>query len=387
MSWGNPETIFEHWRTAMLSPISAIYGLGNSLHRFLYTSGVVRRKKLAVPVISVGNISCGGTGKTPVIIAIARYLLDQGLRVGVLSRGYKRRSQTKTVLVCDGNGYFANVNDAGDEPLLIANSLRNAVVLAGCDRYLNGLIAQNDFHCDILLLDDGFQHYQLERDLDIVLIDYNDEPENDSLLPGGRLREPLTSLARSSHVLITKVPDQLDQIKIKRLAFLVKRYCAEVTVSNCRMVPKGLQTYKSGLPNVLPLQDLTNVKVVTFCGLARPQNFTDQIRHMGANIQESRNFPDHHWYSSKDIDMLMQLREASDSQFLVTTEKDFVKLQSASIKDKLLVVELSVEWASGIPKKIRDLAAATIATKIKSGSTGQTKPENQLQAHVLDNLE
>lgn len=356
MSWGNPQTISEYVRAILLSPLASAYGLGNCLNKFVYDKGLSQKRKLPVPIISIGNITCGGTGKTPIVIEIANRLIDSGLKIGILSRGYKKQSSSQTVVVSDGKGNLATPAESGDEPWMIAKSVEQAVVISGTDRYTSGMMAARDFNCDMLILDDGFQHYRLERDLNCVLIDYSDQPGKDSLLPAGRLREPLAGLARASQIIITKIPVNFDQHKLDSFDQLIHRFAPSAKISLCRFVPRQMHTFVNGQLAKLPISNLSGLKVVTFCGLARPQSFASEVSALGAEVLASEMFPDHHWYTKSDLNMLTNRLEQTAARFLVTTEKDFVKLQLSPIREKLLVIELQVQWLKGFPEIIQSFA-------------------------------
>jgi tetraacyldisaccharide 4'-kinase len=355
MTWGNPKNRKEIVRAGLLSPAAMIYGLANSLHRLSYDCGIRRKNKLPVPVISVGNITCGGTGKTPIVIAIVKHLLELGLKVGVLSRGYRRRGSSDITVVSDGQGNLASVLESGDEPYLIAQAAEKAVVMSGTNRFRAGIQAINQFGCDVFVLDDGYQHYSLERDFDIVLIDYNDEPTRDSLLPSGRLREPLTSLNRASHVIITKIPVQFDQQHLDSLELLVRCYATQVAITTSRFSPRRLIGFSDGKQTDLPLKSLKDMKVVAFCGLARPENFFGQVRELGATVLAERVFLDHHWYSAQDLGSLQKELRQTGAEFFITTEKDIGKISNCEFKSKLLTIGLEVDWLTGYSESLEKL--------------------------------
>jgi tetraacyldisaccharide 4'-kinase len=363
MSWGNPQTETEHLLTGLLSPFASLYGLGNRLHKWTYASGLQKSLRLPVPVISVGNLSCGGTGKTPIVIELAQRLIEQGLKVGILSRGYARRERSNLVIVSNGERIMAAVHQSGDEPLVMAEQVPKAVVISSSNRYEAGLRAVADYRCEVLILDDGFQHYRLDRDLDLVLIDYESDPLNDALLPAGRLREAPAALARASQVIITKVPEPFDAQKINNLEFLVRRYSPLAGITMCRFVPRQIKGFSDGKPKTLPVSFLSGLKVITFCGLAQPENFASQVSKLGANVVDSYMFPDHHWYSAQELDTLASKLKQASGDFLVTTKKDLVKLQTSSVKTKILAVELETQWIGEFPSKVITLIERKFAKK------------------------
>lgn len=261
-------------------------------------------------------------------------------------------SSADITVVSDGKGNFACVRESGDEPLIIAKAVQKAVVMSGPNRYRTGLEALERFGCNVFVLDDGFQHYSLARDFDLVLIDYNDEPRKDSLLPSGRLREPLAALSRASQVVITKVPDPFEQQHMDDLALLVGTLTPKADIAACRFPAKRLPGFVDGRMQSFPLSFLNGLKVVTFCGLARPEHFLAEVQASGASVMASRTFPDHHWYTPQDLDSLQAELTRTAAAFLITTEKDLVKLQNSLPKANILAIEQETEWLTGFPKKL-----------------------------------
>ena len=274
-----------------MNPLSSIYGGVVRTRNALYDRGLLRSRRLQGAVVSVGNVSAGGSGKTPFVILLGELLKARGINFDVLSRGYGRR--TKGVLLVDPAGL---PQEFGDEPLLIARKLQMPVIV-GEDRYEAGRFADAKFQPQLHLLDDGFQHRALARDFDIVLVTPQDA--GDRLLPAGRLREPLNSLRRADVVVLASgAAAELFPIDAK-LVWRVRR---------------GLVTQ-----SVPP-------RPVVFCGIARPQNFVLQLR--AANIQPVAEafYRDHDTYSEKDIRELLALKQRSEAGGFVTTEKDAVNL-------------------------------------------------------------
>jgi len=274
-----------------LNPLSAIYGAAVGARNGLYDRRWFRSRRLRGSVISVGNVSAGGSGKTPFVILLGELLEARGVRFDVLSRGYGRR--TRGVLLVDPAGL---PRDFGDEPLLIARRLQSPVVV-GEDRYEAGRFAEARFGPQVHLLDDGFQHRGLARDFDIVLV--TPEDARDRLLPAGRLREPLHSLQRADAVVLTSGAAPESFPLESKTVWRVRR---------------GIVTQ-----NVPP-------RPVVFCGIARPQNFLLQLRAAGIDPAAEAFFRDHHAYTEKDVRDLLQLRQRSEGGGFVTTEKDAVNL-------------------------------------------------------------
>src|SRR5581483_1123069 len=269
-----------------MNPLASIYGFGVRTRNALYDRGTLKPNVLQGPVISVGNLSVGGSGKTPFVILLGRLLILRGIPFDVLSRGYGR--QTRGTAIVEPSG---SASRYGDEPLLIARRL-GVPVIVGEDRFLAGKLAEGKFGPQLHLLDDGFQHRALARDFDIVLL--TPEDACDRLLPSGRLREPLSSLTRADAVVLTNVasPGTLP-LEGKRV-WRVHRGIAP------RNVPS---------------------RPVVFCGIARPQNFLLQLRTAGIQPAAEALFRDHHSYTAQDIRDLLQLREKSEADGFITTEK------------------------------------------------------------------
>jgi tetraacyldisaccharide 4'-kinase len=274
-----------------VNPVSAIYGAVVGVRNQLYQRGVLPERALDGPVISIGNLSVGGAGKTPFVILLGGLLKARGVKFDVLSRGYGRKS--RGVLLVDPGGSSA---EYGDEPLLIARRLEVPVVL-GEDRHRAGTFAEARFGPQLHLLDDGFQHRALTRNFDIVLV--TPEDARDRLLPAGRLREPLTSLRRADAVVLTSGATTERFPADGKLVWRVRR-------------------------GILP----TNVtaRPVAFCGIARPQNFMLQLRKAGIEPAAEAIYRDHHAYTEKDIRELWALKTNSEADGFVTTEKDAINL-------------------------------------------------------------
>jgi len=298
-----------------LNPLSTIYGGVVAVRNALYDRGVLRARRLDGPVVSVGNLSAGGSGKTPFVLLLGELLQTRGIKFDVLSRGYGR--QSRGVRLVDPAGL---PQEFGDEPLLIARKLQASVVV-GEDRYEAGRFAESKFGPQLHLLDDGFQHRALARDFDIVLVTPQDA--NDRLLPAGRLREPLESLGRADAVALASGASA-DSFPLEgKLVWRVRRGIVPP------VAPKGVPP-----------------RPVVFCGIARPQNFVLQLR--AANIEPAAEafYRDHHAYDEKDIRELLALQQRSEAGGFVTTEKDAVNLGPyLSALQPLAVIPVRMELA------------------------------------------
>ena len=283
------------------------------------------------PVISVGNLSMGGSGKTPVVAALARLLRQRGERPVVLTRGYRRRHATEGVLVVsDGQRVLESVERSGDEPQMLARMLPGVPVLVGADRYLAGVFAGRHFAATVSILDDGFQHVQLERDVDLVLVSVDDL--NDRVLPAGHLREPLAAAHLADAVLVSggegDVVAVADRLKHPTM-FRVNT------------------TYSRGA---------TNGRVVAFAGIARPERFFNALRSLGYDVARELSFPDHHWYRSSDIAAIEAAARDANAPLIVTTEKDAVR---CDLKCAVLSMTAEVEPAAEFEHWLMDRLRST----------------------------
>jgi tetraacyldisaccharide 4'-kinase len=275
-----------------MNPLSAIFRTGVALRNSLYDRGAFKAHKLARPVVSIGNISVGGSGKTPLVIALGGILKQHGIAFDVLSRGYGRSSTE--IAVVDPKG---PPEQFGDEPLLIARKLQVPVIV-GADRYQAGLLAEKLFSSKLHLLDDGFQHRRLHRDFDIVLLPAEDQ--NGILLPFGRLREPITALQRADAVVLPDLPKGPLQVK--------------------RVWRAHRQIEFPGAGG----------KLIAFCGIGRPGQFFEALKGVQLEIAGRIAFRDHHHYGQRDIDRMLELKKMAGADGFVTTEKDAVNLGSLS---------------------------------------------------------
>lgn len=274
-----------------MNPLSALYGAVVRVRNELYDRGMITVKRLEGPVVSVGNLTVGGSGKTPFLILLGELLTQRGIVFDVLSRGYRR--QTQGVTIVDPVG---SARDFGDEPLLMARKLGVHVVV-GEDRRQAGELAEATFGPQLHLLDDGFQHRRLDRDFDIVLVTPTDT--QDSLLPGGRLREPITSLARADAVVLTN-DTSTDGLRLhNQLVWRVRR-------------------------DIVPPETLD--PCFAFCGIARPETFFGQLQEAQVVLAGTHGFRDHHYYTNADVSDLQRSRQQAGASAFVTTEKDAVNL-------------------------------------------------------------
>jgi tetraacyldisaccharide 4'-kinase len=313
------------WKRIFLFPLyllSIPYQWSVQTRVLFYDIRLLRIKRLPCPVISVGNITVGGTGKTALVMALARELMDRGVSVAILSRGYKRKKNSGP-LVSDGQNILLSSEESGDEPFLMARSLKDIPVLVGKDRFVNGKMAFQRFGVRGLLLDDGYQHLQLHRDLNILLIDSHTGFGNHHLLPRGILREPLSHLCRAHLVLLTKVENSKE---CRSLETEVREFYPSSPIFHIHYEPLGLIGPKEEWEE---LRSLQGKKVFALSGIANPNYFSSLLKKCGMEIVKEAVFPDHYLYTAKDLETLEKQGQGVD--WFVTTEKDMVKLLKFNI--------------------------------------------------------
>ena len=307
-----------------MSVLSAAYARAAQLRRSWYARRPGTRRHLDRPVISVGNLVVGGSGKTPVVAALARLLLEWNEHPAVLSRGYGRReSADGVVVVSDGTRVLAGVESSGDEPQMLARNLPGVPVLVSADRFLAGRLAERRFGATALLLDDGFQHLRLWRNVDLLLVDPADLTEG--VLPSGRLREPLAAASAAHAVLVPGTPAEAADVA------LTLRVPRAFSVMH-RFGPL------SRLNGPAPLH-LAGSTVVALSGIARPARFHTALRDAGWTIAREIAFRDHHWFTARDVARIVDAARAAGADAIVTTEKDAMRLEA------VLRPEDGIPWA------------------------------------------
>lgn len=303
---------------ALWRPLAALYRTAIAGRAALYGTGVLRRQRVAARVISVGNLVAGGAGKTPLVIAIAEHLVAAGQRVAVLGRGYRASGEHGLNVIAPGQGSTADPAVCGDEAVLVAQRAPQVAVLSGADRVRLARTAIERFGSQVLLLDDGFQHWRLARDLDIVVLRAPRPFGNGRLLPAGPLREPIDSLHRADLVVINRSDGPLVELLPEWLA--LSRRLVEVA-----HLPLELVELATGA--IRPVEQLRGQRVLLAAGVARPQSMSDTVRAVGADLVEIAARPDHHAWSSDEVAALAQ-RAQQLGALLLTSEKDAVKWRS-----------------------------------------------------------
>ena len=355
----------------LLIPLSWLYAASVQLRNILYTYGIFKARKLPCRVISVGNIVVGGTGKTPAIIAIAKHLQREGMRVAILLRGYKRHVREKVTIVSDGEKVCASPVESGDEAYMLAKHLRSVPIIVGKRRYSAGQVALERFQVDVLLLDDGFQHRQLARDVDILTIPTTHpfgSPER--LLPAGTLREPLTALRRADLILLTHADIPNISVHIKKLVKPLAPSTPVLTSTHqpTHFYPLAVSSQQSAVSSqqeslvagendsnrhnalltadsrllIANMKELKEKRVLAVCGVGNPDAFVATLTRCSVASVELLAFPDHHVYTETDKQQIETAFQETAADLIVTTQKDEQKLAGFVDNWKLPIVVLAV---------------------------------------------
>jgi len=360
----------------VLGGFSRLYERAVQIRLGLYRRRILRPQELGCPVVSVGNLTVGGTGKTPVAEMLARELQRRGRRVAILSRGYKsvprpfmQRLRNKLFkhrdlfpprIVSDGREVLLDSRRAGDEPHMLAKNLPGVCVLVDKDRVKSGLHALRHFDSDILLLDDGLQYQRLRHGIDVVLIDRQSPFGNERLLPRGTLREPPANLSRASYIIVTKSGPEPDEALLARLRTLNRT----AAIIECSHAPRHWEDLKTGAK--FPLGHLRGRHVGALSGIARPESFEEGVRQLGAVVEVSKAFADHHRFTKKEILRFLEWCDRRSLDALVTTEKDAVRfpdIDQPQVPMLFLRVEIEIlRGGSHWEELLSRLAAASVTT-------------------------
>ena len=314
-------------KTDLIAPFGFLYGAVAEIRRTLYEKGVFKSYDLGAPTVSVGNITFGGTGKTPLVALIAEILAARDEKVCILTRGYRRENERARILVSDGEKILADAKKAGDEPLELAEKLLGkAIVVADANRARAGIWARQKFGVTVFILDDGFQHLKVKRDLDIVCVDATN--------PFGEiLRESLNSLRRADAVVITR-------------ANLIENIAGLKAQISKFVPPEKIFVSENVFNSKFKIQDLDSV--AAFCALGNPENFFAQLKREGFNLVFTQTFPDHYFYAPNDVEKLEKKAKIKGARCLVTTAKDAVKLKNFNFEIPLAVAESNLVFEDGV---------------------------------------
>ena len=343
---------------SLLFGLSKVFAVLVKFRLFLYNVRILRDTTLGVQVIAVGNLTVGGTGKTPVVEKFARELRDAGRNVAILSRGYRSKPQpfhiwlknkilfredtTPPRIVSDGKSLLLDSEMAGDEPHMLASNLKDVVVLVDKDRVKSGRYAIEKFGCDTLLLDDGFQYWDLRgRRHDVVLIDRQQPFGNEHMLPRGTLREPPSHLARANTIFITKSDGKTDALR-QRIMFLNPT----ATLIECVHSPMYLEDVFTGERQTLDF--IKARKVASLSGIAQPESFEQSLVTLGAELVYSKRFADHHRFSQQEVLNAINRGKKRQAEMIITTQKDAVRFPKLDRRDlPILFMRVEINIVSG----------------------------------------
>jgi tetraacyldisaccharide 4'-kinase len=343
---------------AILFVGSKIFQVAVKLRRWLYNVRILRDKTLGVQVIAIGNLTVGGTGKTPVVEKFARELRDAGRTVAILSRGYRskpppihkwllnkiffREDQTPPRVVSDGKSLLLDSETAGDEPYMLASNLRDVVVLVDKDRVKSGRYAIEKFGCDTLLLDDGFQYWHLRgRRHDVVLIDCQQPFGNGHLLPRGTLREPPSHLSRAQTIFITKSDGDTAGLRAR-----IAKHNSAAGLIECVHHPLYFEDVFSGEQHSLNL--IKGRKIASLSGIAQPESFEQSLVKLGGELVYSKRFADHHRFTQQEILNTINRGKKRQAEFIITTQKDAVRFPKIDRRDlPIYFIRVEIKIISG----------------------------------------
>lgn len=327
----------------LFNPLGALYGVSVRARAALYRNGFLRARRISAPAISVGNLTVGGTGKTPLVEWLARRIAGENRRVCILTRGYGRADISRRVVVSDGEQILADARTGGDEPRLLAEMLRgtNVIIISDRDRASAARWAIEKFGCNAFILDDGFQHLQMKRDLDIVTVDASDAWGGGRLLPAGRLRESRGALKRADCVVITRFDQAPDA---EALRDEIKELSGGRPVIASRVRTSGLRPLSPAARDENFERAPASHPVTLFCALGNPRSFAAHVRKDSFKISYEKFFLDHHFYTQRDVDELTRAASQHESRALLTTAKDAVKLGSLRFSLPCYVLETKLEF-------------------------------------------
>ncbi len=316
-----------------LLPLSWLYGLIIGLRNFFYDHGWIRPRRVPVPVVSVGNLSAGGTGKTPIVIFLAQLYQSQGRKAAILTRGYGRKSSGPQIIE---NSEKATPELVGDEPFLILNELKEVSLAVDKKRERGAQLLLQRAAPDVFILDDGFQYRRLARDFEIVVLDAARPFDNGRLLPAGLLREPPAALKRASLVWLTRVNRAKDVGKtIQR----IRRFSQKPVVQSIH-APVEFRSLDG--TKRLPLRTFSGKEAVAFCAIGQPESFRRDLRELGVVLKAFEPFEDHHRYTAGDLERLKNLAKRENAEYILCTEKDAVKISETDERFWFLKISIQI---------------------------------------------
>jgi tetraacyldisaccharide 4'-kinase len=340
-------------KATAFTPLSLIWEWVYRVRRSFYEYGVFHKETFKVPVISVGNLSFGGTGKTPTIIWLADWIIDKGLTPVVLTRGYKGQLEHSSGLLKSGQKFRLNPFDYGDEPLMISNKMKKGAVIVGKKRAKNLLKYFAEVHPDVVLLDDGFQHLQIFRSFNIVLFDATMPMNLYHVAPRGYLREGLSALKDADAIIISRA-DMVTKEKLDKLiATLAEHFHHRPPLALTRYQPLGVFDVHDKY--IFSIHELKGLKAIAVTAIASPESFYKYLESFEVEISEKVSFPDHYFFTPEDVNELL-IKASQQSAVILCSEKDMVKMKRVSLDGRILFTKVKVEFMSGENELLQELS-------------------------------
>ena len=347
--------------TGFLFIASRFYRMAVQFRLWMYDNRIIRNRSIGCLVVKIGNLTCGGTGKTPVVEVFARILSQKGRKVAILSRGYRSRdkrsfldklkkkflSRKKEVpprVVSDGKNLLLNSMTAGDEPYMLASNLKDVCVLVDKDRVKSGLYAIDEFQADTLVLDDGFQYLNLMSHINILLVDSTSPFDNHHVLPRGLMREPIKNISRADYIFLTKSDGSP---RLRHLKAFIRKHNRRAEIIECCHRPQYLEdVFERGTR--FPLSDLKGRKVASLSAIANPASFNGFLTQHGADLVFKRHYADHHRYRQQEMIDFVNDAKAAGAELILTTEKDAVRMPRLDRRDiPILFLRIEIDILSG----------------------------------------
>jgi len=344
----------------VLTEVSKVYTLTMAVRLRLYKCNLLETRRLPCKVISIGNITLGGAGKTPMTLYMAELIKSMKLNTAIVCRGYKGECEHSVQMVTDGVKNFMGPDQAGDEPYLMATKLSGVPVFVGKNRYVSGMKAWESFHPDVIILDDAFQHIQLFRDLNLLLLDAAKPFGNGHIFPRGILRESLEQVDRADALVITRAePDRLENGFFKE-----NKMISDKPVFRCRHMPDAVSVLNSeGMWVKCSPDSIRGEKCLAFAGIAKNEDFLRILTDFGCRLADFINFPDHHAFSVNDVETILRTAKKYQVKFLVTTEKDRVKLPASMfLAMKIYSIGVKISFVENDKDRFREFICNTVTS-------------------------
>lgn len=353
----------------LFMPLCWLYSGIVTIRNYCYNVGIFKQKKLPCLVISVGNIVVGGTGKTPAVAAIAKLLQNNRLHVAILLRGYKRNNNKEVLFVSDGDSHLCSREECGDEADMLARQITNTPIVVGRKRNKTGKAALDRFNCDVLILDDGFQHRQVARDLDIITIDTTQPYGTGLLLPIGSLREPKSAIRRANLIILTRT----DVVKtgINPLKDELNKIAQNTPILESVHQPTSLYPLNNkDKHSTIPLEDIKGKRILAVCGIGNPKAFVATIAKFYPEKVELFAFSDHHVYSESDLLQIKHQMQQHNTEWIITTQKDEPKLADLSPELPIYVFAIELVITNGVRVLLDKLLERNMIDNSPSGIKG-----------------